>query len=64
MINITKYFKNAHVHEGQEIEILITKVEEMREAQRNYFKTRSQGFLIKSKNLEKDVDLRIENLNR
>lgn len=39
-------------------------VSEMRQAQRNYFKTRNQGYLDRSKHLEKQVDAEIERVNR
>ncbi len=36
----------------------------MREAQKNYFKTRSQGFLNESKKLESEVDNEINRVNK
>lgn len=40
------------------------KVEKMRNAQINYFKTRSSSYLTESKRLEKEVDAEIERVNR
>lgn len=40
------------------------KVEKMRDAQREYFKTRSSHYLTTSKRLEKEVDAEIERVNR
>lgn len=39
-------------------------VSEMRQAQKNYFKTRNQSYLDRSKHLEKQVDAEIERVNR
>ena len=39
-------------------------VVEMRYAQKNYFKTRNQGYLDRSKNLEKQVDKEIERVQK
>jgi hypothetical protein len=39
-------------------------VVEMRYAQKNYFKTRNQGYLDRSKNLEKQVDNEIERVQK
>lgn len=39
-------------------------VERMRQAQREYFRTRSSAVLRDSKRLEKDVDAEIERANR
>lgn len=40
------------------------KVEKMRNAQINYFKTHSSSYLTESKRLEKEVDAEIERVNR
>lgn len=42
---------------------IVEKVEKMREAQRQYFKTRSSDWLEKSKALERDVDRMIAEEN-
>ena len=39
-------------------------VVEMRYAQKNFFKTRNQGYLDRSKNLEKQVDNEIERVQK
>ena len=44
--------------------VLVTKVIEMRKAQKKYFALRTQSALIDSKRLEKDVDLLCETLLR
>lgn len=39
------------------------KVSLMREAQKNYFKTRSSRYLSESRSLEKEIDTEIERVN-
>ena len=39
-------------------------VAEMRQAQKNYFKTRNQGYLDRSKHLEKQIDAEIDRVQR
>lgn len=39
------------------------KVSQMREAQKNYFKTRSSRYLSESRSLEKEIDTEIERVN-
>lgn len=39
-------------------------VVEMRKAQKNYFKTRNQGYLDRSKSLEKQIDAEIERVQK
>lgn len=40
------------------------KVEAMRSAQKEYFSTRSKESLVKSKELEKEIDAEIDRVNR
>ena len=39
-------------------------VAEMRQAQKNYFKTRNQGYFNRSRQLEKQIDAEIERVQR
>lgn len=39
---------------------LLQKVEQMRAAQKSFFKTKHQGALIRSKELEKEVDAELQ----
>lgn len=46
----------------KEMQEFISMVRDMRTAQKEFFRTRDQGYLTQSKRLEKDVDKAIEKL--
>ncbi len=69
MTKLNQYLQSAFADKAGEIEAAIKKegaqeylkgfctlVEQMRDAQKNYFKTRSKGWLVRAKELEKQVD--------
>ena len=77
MTKLNQFLQSAYLDKAGEIEAAIKKegaqeylhgfcslVEQMRDAQKNYFKTRSKGWLIRSKQLEKQVDDLVEQFKK